>query len=186
MAEDEDLEEGTGSEEGGSAVDEGDLDELPSKKLSGKKLVLFVVLPLFLVLGGGGGLYFSGLLDGMLGKDKEEVSEHEEAKEEDQTPGVFYDVPDMIVNLNESDRKQRFLKLSISLELGSDADIQALEAVLPRVTDHFQTYLRELRLEDLKGSSGVYRLRQELLERVRTAIYPTKVRDVLFREILVQ
>lgn len=183
MADDEGLE----NEGELSAADEADLDELPSKKLSGKKLVLFVVLPLFLVIGGGGGLYFSGLLDGVLGKGHEETSEHEAASaEEDEGPGVFYDVPDMIVNLNVSDRKQRFLKLSISLELNADEDLVALEAALPRVTDHLQTYLRELRLEDLKGSAGIYRIRQELLERVRTAIYPAKVRDVLFREILVQ
>ena len=185
MAEDEDVE--TENQDELSAADDADLDELPKKKLSGKKLVLFVVLPLFLVLGGGGGLYFSGLLDGMLGiEDKAESSENGEAAEEEQGPGVFYDVPDMIVNLNDTGRKQRFLKLSVSLELDTHEDVVALEAALPRVTDHFQTYLRELRLEDLKGSAGIYRIRQELLERVRTAVTPIKVRDVLFREILVQ
>lgn len=185
MAENEEV-ENTEDDELSASADEADLDELPSKKLSGKKLVLFVVLPLFLVIGGGGGLYFSGLLDGVLGIEKEHEEDHAQASEEEQGPGVFYDVPDMIVNLNESDRKQRFLKLSISLELDSQEDVTTLEAALPRVTDHLQTYLRELRLEDLKGSAGIYRIRQELLERVRTAIYPAKVRDVLFREILVQ
>jgi len=32
------------------------------KRLSGKKLVLFVVLPLLLVIGAGAGLWFSGAL----------------------------------------------------------------------------------------------------------------------------
>ncbi len=185
MAEDEEIEDVNAGDE--TNADEADLDELPSKKLSGKKLVLFIVLPLFLIIGGGGGLYFSGLLDGLLGIEKEAVSEEGDVQsEEDMGSGVFYEVPDMIVNLNTDGRKQRFLKLSISLELPADEDVAALESALPRVIDHFQTYLRELRLEDLKGSAGVYRIRQELLERVRTAIYPVEVRDVLFREILVQ
>ena len=46
--------------------------------------------------------------------------------------------------------------------------------------------LRELRIEDLQGSAGMYRLREELLRRVRAATAPAKVRDVLFKEMLVQ
>ncbi|HCI47481.1 MAG TPA: flagellar basal body protein FliL, partial [Rhodospirillaceae bacterium] len=37
-----------------------------------------------------------------------------------------------------------------------------------------------------QGSAGIYRLRQELLARVSQAIYPAKVRNVLFREMLIQ
>ena len=61
-----------------------------------------------------------------------------------------------------------------------------LESLLPRVVDNFQVYLRELRVEDLNGSAGLYRLKEELLVRVNTAIKPHKVNDVLFREMLVQ
>jgi flagellar FliL protein len=38
----------------------------------------------------------------------------------------------------------------------------------------------------LKGSAGMYRLREELLARVRVAVAPIKVRDVLFNQILIQ
>ena len=57
---------------------------------------------------------------------------------------------------------------------------------MPRVIDNFQTYLRELRLDDLKGSAGMYRLREELLVRVNAAAAPAKIKDVLFKEMLVQ
>jgi flagellar FliL protein len=57
---------------------------------------------------------------------------------------------------------------------------------MPRIMDNFQVYLRELRIEDLKGSAGMYRLREELLVRVNAAAAPAKVRDVLFKEMLVQ
>ena len=46
MADDEGIENETEL----SAADEADLDELPSKKLSGKKLVLFVVAKYFVVV----------------------------------------------------------------------------------------------------------------------------------------
>ena len=58
--------------------------------------------------------------------------------------------------------------------------------MLPRIVDNFQVYLRELRLDDLRGSAGVYRLREELLARVNTAVRPAKIKDVLFKEMLVQ
>ena len=54
------------------------------------------------------------------------------------------------------------------------------------VVDSFQVYLRALRVEDLQGSAGILRLRQELLTRVADAAKPTEVRDVLFKEMLVQ
>ena len=41
-------------------------------------------------------------------------------------------------------------------------------------------------MEDLRGSAGIYRLREELLARVNTAVRPVQVRDVLFKEMLVQ
>ena len=75
---------------------------------------------------------------------------------------------------------------SFTLELAAEADIEHLEQVLPRIVDNFQVYLRELRIEDLKGSAGIYRLREELLLRVNAAAYPAEVRDVLFKEMLIQ
>ena len=57
---------------------------------------------------------------------------------------------------------------------------------MPRVVDNFQTYLRELRLDDLRGSAGMYRLREELLTRINVAVQPSKVSAVLFKEMLVQ
>jgi flagellar FliL protein len=52
--------------------------------------------------------------------------------------------------------------------------------------DLFTTYLRELRPEELRGSLGMHRLREELTARARVAAHPVKVTDVLFVEMLVQ
>ena len=61
-----------------------------------------------------------------------------------------------------------------------------MRTLSPRIIDNFQVYLRELRVEDLRGSAGIYRLREELLARVNNAVHPTKVKDVLFKDMLVQ
>jgi len=95
-------------------------------------------------------------------------------------------MPEMLVNLNTAGRRTSFLKISVSLELENATDIPRIEAVMPRIVDNFQIYLRELRVEDLRGSAGLYRLREELLSRVNNAAQPARVNDVLFKEMLVQ
>ena len=159
----------------------GEGEGAPRKKWSGKRLVLFVGLPVFLLLliGGGAGLYFTGMIGGS--KKAAALPPKVEAG-----PAVYVDRPEILVNLEATGRQQRFLKASISLEVANPADAEALKKEMPRLVDQFQTYLRGLRIDDLHGSSGVYRLRQELLARVAQAADPTPVNDVLFRELLVQ
>jgi len=133
---------------------------------------------------------------GEKGKDaaKEGDKKHKDAKggegkagaESDAGGAVFYDLPEMLVNINTAGRKRNFLKLRVSLELANEADINMVENVLPRIVDNFQVYLRELRLEDLQGAAGMYRLREELLMRVNAAVRPAQVKDVLFKEMIVQ
>ncbi len=164
-------------------VGDMEIEATPKGGLNGKKLVLFIILPILLLLGGAAGAYFAGLLDPLLGVEEEPVVEEVAPVD---TRAVFFDLPQMLVNLNTGGRKNNYLKISISLELASEADRAELTNLLPRVVDNFQVYLRELRVEDLRGSAGVQRLREELLMRVNTAVHPIEVRDVLFKEMLVQ
>lgn len=102
------------------------------------------------------------------------------------TGAIFTDMPEMLVNINTAGRTRNFLKIRVTLELNNEADFPIIEAVQPRIIDSFQTYLRELRLEDLQGAAGMYRLREELLNRVNAAVRPAQVKDVLFKEMIVQ
>ncbi|MCH9000452.1 MAG: flagellar basal body-associated FliL family protein [Proteobacteria bacterium] len=155
-----------------------------ARRLPGKKLVLFIALPILLIGLAGAGVYFSGLADSLIGVEENEGELL--SQEEEYGPSVYYEIPDMLVNLNSTGRKTGYLKISVSVEVGSDADAEQLKTALPRIVDSFQVYLRELRIEDLSGSAGLQRLREELLMRVSNAVAPTVVRDILFRELLIQ
>ncbi|MEO0411767.1 MAG: flagellar basal body-associated FliL family protein [Pseudomonadota bacterium] len=170
-------------------ADEEDIDvfsddpgSAPTKKWTGKKIVMIAVPALLVIIGGGVGAMM------MLGGGEEEhVAEGEAPKVPDEpTELIFYEVPDLMVNLNDGGRKSTYLKLAISLEVDRASTATTLEDQLPRIIDNFQLYLRQLRIEDLSGSAGMFRLKEELLRRVNQTVAPAKVNDVLFKEILVQ
>lgn len=153
-----------------------------------KRLLIVIAAVLVLILGGAAAAYFTGLLQPVI----EMLGGGATTAEGEQDPAlvsgnaVFYDLQEMLVNINTGGRKPVYLKIRVSLELGAANDIALIEGMMPRIIDNFQVYLRELRVEDLKGSAGMYRLREELLKRVNVAVAPAKVNDVLFKEMLVQ
>ncbi|MBT6116337.1 MAG: flagellar basal body protein FliL [Rhodospirillaceae bacterium] len=162
------------ADDGIEAVVEGD----GAGKGGSKKKALFVAGAILAFVLVGAGAYLGGAMDMLAGGDAPAEAEVHQP--------LFYDLPDMLVNLNGSGRKLSFLKLNVSLELAKPEDELVMKAMLPRIVDNFQVYLRELRVEDLQGSEGIYRLREELLRRVNMAVHPAQVSDVLFKEMLVQ
>ena len=109
------------------------------------------------------------------------------AEAEPAKPPVFLDVPDILVNLaNLPGERIQYLKVKVTLEVKDQPLVDAIKPAIPRVTDLFQTYLRELRPSDLNGSVGLFRLKEELTRRVNAAISPSQVNAVLFKEIIVQ
>ena len=175
------------AEEAEDIVEEDDADTSDDTGGKRKKLILFIVIPVLLLIGGGGGVaVMLGLFSSKppVNPDEEQVQVEEVMAPTVQT--TFFEIPDLIVNLNTSGRKSVFLKIKISLEIADPSDIDTINQLLPRIVDNFQVYLRELRVQDLQGSAGMYRLHEELLRRVNIAVRPAKVKDVLFKEMLVQ
>ncbi|MGI4976187.1 MAG: flagellar basal body-associated FliL family protein [Janthinobacterium lividum] len=145
-----------------------------------KKLMLMVLAPLLLV-GVGAGVWFSGLLGGH--KVEPKVEKAEAAKP---MAPVFVEMPEIVANLNAGPKRNSFIKLKVKLEAHRPEDVAAINAAMPRLLDLFQTYLRETRPEELRGSASTYRLREELLNRAEDAVAPGHVSDVLFTDLLIQ
>lgn len=186
--------EAEGSEEGAAA---------PAKKrLAGKTLVLFIILPALLILGGGGAtafFLFSGPkkeahAEASTEKTAKKGKEGAHGKEGEAAEGVvagadgalYYDLPEMLVNISTGDGRPVYLKLKLTIEASDPAAIEAMGPALPRVLDQYQAFLRELRVDDIAGSAGAYRLRLELLRRVNLSIAPAQADAVLIEEMLVQ
>ena len=102
------------------------------------------------------------------------------------TAVTYLDMPEILSNLNAPGRRGTFIRLRSKLELARPEDMEAARQAMPRLLDLFQTYLREMRPEELRGSIGTHRLREELIARANNAAAPARVTDVLFTEIHVQ
>lgn len=188
--------------DGEDAAIEG--EEGGGKKKPPLKLLIIAGVGALVVLGGGGGAAFMFLSPkpAAEGAEAEKAKGGKDAKEKDkgkdgkggESPAViragpdgvvFYTMPDIVVNMQTPEGKATFLKLRLTLELPDDAVAAELDPNLPRLQDMFQTFLRELRPEDLSGSQGSYQLRMEILRRVNLVISPAKVNAVLIEEMLI-
>ncbi len=153
------------------------------KKKGGKKLLLAV--PVLLIAIGAGG-WFSGIVPKMLGHGATAPRPGAPATEAKAEPPVYVDVPEIVSNLNVPGKRPSYMKLHAKLEVAAAADEAAVSAAMPRIQDMFQTYLRDMRPEELRGSEGSYRLREEFISRASIAATPARVMDVLFVEMIIE
>jgi flagellar protein FliL len=178
-----------------------DADGTPAKKKLPMKLVIIGAAAALLVLGGGGAAAFIFLKPkpdeaaaGEHGKEKKKEKKDEKKGEGAKTVGevregpdgvMFYTLPNVVVNMQTADGRSTFLKLKLTFEVPDQETVDLLEPNVPRLQDMFQTFLRELRPEDLQGSQGSYQLRGEIQRRVNLVIAPAKVNAVLIEEMLI-
>ena len=188
----------------GAAAAEGEDGEVlapPPKKGLPLKLMIIAAAAVLVLGGGGTGAFLMfgpkpapGAHKDAKHKAKKKDDAKEKGKGDDKTgvqiadgPDgvVFYTLPDIVVNMQTADGKPTFLKLKLTLELPDHDTVDVLEPNRPRLQDMFQTFLRELRPEDLAGSQGSYELRMEILRRVNLVIAPAKINSVLIEEMLI-
>jgi flagellar FliL protein len=161
--------------------------EMPAPARSGRKKVLLLagipVLALLVVAG----LWFSGVLRGLTREaPKVEAQDQHRPREDAQPAPIFVEMPEIITNLNGNPRRPSYIKVKTRLEVASQDDVTRVQAAMPRLLDMVQTFLREMRPEELRGSAGIYRVREELIARANIAATPAHVVDVLFVEMLIQ
>jgi flagellar protein FliL len=159
--------------EGGAAAEAA--EAAPPKK--GKLKLIIAAVGFFVIVGGG---VAGWLLMSKKGDEHKQAELHVK-------PPVYVEVPEIMVNLvGLPGERVQYLKVKIVLEVKEDKQVEAIKPTMPRVSDIFQTYLRELRVGDLNGSAGLFRLKEELTRRVNVAVAPQQVNAVLFKEIVVQ
>ncbi|WP_299971292.1 flagellar basal body-associated protein FliL [uncultured Roseobacter sp.] len=143
------------------------------------KMPLIIGLVLLLV-GGGGGFYaaWSGLIFG----GESQVSEVEDTPVDVGPAIAFVPIAPITVSLppGSSEDHLRFrAELEVPKKYASE-----VEAVLPRVIDVLNGYLRAVEVNDLRDPSSLTRLRSQMLRRVQLVAGPGQVNDLLIMEFV--
>ena len=149
------------------------------KVRKGRKPVVMIGAGILLLLVVSGGVWFSGLVGHMSHHGKAGNAAPVEKP-------VFFDLPDVVSNLDTGGHRASFIKLHAKLEVAHAVDVPALQAAVPQILDIFQTYLRSMRPEEVRGGEGTFRLREALMNRIDIVIAPIQLTDMLFTEVLVQ
>lgn len=162
-----------------AVVEASDAAEAAPPQKSKKKLIMIGGAAALIAAGGGGGFY-------VWSSSQKATSEPAAV----QRAASYIELRDIVVSLapavGRAQDGPRMLKLKLVIEVGNARIVPEIQQLQPRIEDILQIYLRELRVSDLEGSAGLYRLKEELLRRVNSAVYPRRVDAVLFKDITTQ
>lgn len=153
-----------------------DVAEEPKKK---SKLPLLIGI-LGMVIGGGGGFYavYSGLI-----LAPSEAQQDTPEKGDSLEDVAFVPVESLVVSLGP-DAGGKFLHFSSQLEV-EKASAETVTALLPRVVDVLNEYLRAVATSELEDPASLIRLRAQMLRRVQMVAGKGHVRDLLISEFII-
>lgn len=161
----------------GHVVD-GDEGAAPKRKKKGLLIVIIAVVAL--LIGAVGYLAFAGIVKLPFLPQKSAQKTPVAAQIQ------FIKIPELIANLDAGPDIDSYAKMQAELEVTDAASAAAVNAQMPAIIDLFQTYLRSMQPDDLRGAEGLYRLREALLSRANVVVAPAAVQNVLFIEMVVQ
>lgn len=149
--------------------------EVPAKK-SKIPFILGVVLAL---VGGGGGFFV--VSSGMIGSGGTEHAVTEANGERVAVvPPAFVALEPMVISLQGA---QKYLKFTAQIEVDPAAKGEVI-AILPRIVDVLNGYLRAVETAELADPAALMRLRAQMLRRVQVVAGADKVRDLLIMEFV--
>lgn len=147
----------------------------PKQKSKWGPLLLGLVLAVFM---GGAGFYatWSGWIAGFF------VAEHAEVAALPLPDIAFVPVDPVVISLGPA-ASSRHLRFTAQLEVSS-AHADEVKAMMPRVLDVLNSYLRAVAVTDLEEPSAMARLRAQMLRRVQIVTGEGRVRDLLVIEFV--
>ena len=95
---------------------------------------------------------------------------------------AFVEVPSLTISLGQGGGA-RHLRFQAQLEVEPEAAAE-VAALLPRVSDVLNGYLRAIDLADIENPSALVRIRAQMLRRVQIVVGEGRVRDLLVTEFV--
>lgn len=149
------------------------------------KLVIYLVLGLVTLGGGGAGAYYFGALDGVLGVEEvvEEGAEIEEPV--DDRPNLFHTIPTLTVS-SVFNGNLHYLQVKMSIMTRDEGTIELLENNSPLIQDSLIIMLNSYDLAYLTNTEGKEELRSKAEEEMRNLIPEAEIESLLFTGFVIQ
>lgn len=155
--------------------------------MSNKILVLLIGVLMVLMLGLGGGLFMMwNKLADLNAQSVANSSEQAGAEGSlEHAVGAIFSLDTFIVNLADQGGN-RYLRVTMDLELGSPELEAEINKRLPQVRDSILMILPTKRFVDISTVEGKTSLRDEMLETINGYLGKTKITNIYFKEFVVQ
>ncbi len=144
---------------------------------SGGKGLIVALIGAVVAGGGGFGATYLGALDGLLGGGG-----GDEVYVETDMPVSFVPMEPLVVSLGPR-AQARTLKFTAQLEVVPSAE-EGVIAMLPRIRDVLNTYLRAVEEAELQDPAALPVLRAQMLRRIQIVLGEGQVRDLLIMEFI--
>ncbi|MBF0505300.1 MAG: flagellar basal body-associated FliL family protein [Nitrospirae bacterium] len=148
-----------------------------SKKKRGKGLILIIVVAVAVLLGGGGAFFFLTKSGGDKGPKKGEATAKEEA--------AMFSLDPFVVNLSDQGAN-KFLKVSMQLELSSQAAMESAKTKTPQLRDAVINLLTSKTSDTLMSPEGKLQLKDEINMMANQILGNNTVKNVYLTEFVMQ
>lgn len=158
-----------------------------NKKIDKKKILIFL-LPILIVIGLIVSFY-SVFSKKMSPKDNLPYNVVNKPGDGADNPGktlIFYDLPEISVQVKNSSGGNDLAKIRLSVELSSIEDVKVVEGVMPQINDAVIAHTIELTSDEMSGANGLYWLKDELLYRANLIADPVKISNINIKSFEIQ
>lgn len=169
-----------------AAIDDDIDTHEESDKSSGSKInrkILFIVVPILVIIASG--ISFFTIFNTSSSPDQINYNIVKKPTSEDtkqQETIIFYDLPQITVQIKDALGESNDLKIKLNMELSNPQDIKLIDAFVPRITDLIISHTIELNTSEVGGVGNLYWLKEELLKRINLVTDPIKVNNLNFKE----
>ena len=175
---------------GGRMAPEEEVIQVEKKPKRSKKGLIIAVAGLFVVLLFLlGGIWFAlrtGVLgDLMAGMGKGRTSTGSAAQAE-KAPDYMYEMPEILVNLNDGGLRSRFLSIKFNIGYDNAKLEPQLEQRMPEIRDKVNSVLWRVCSEDILTLEGKERLREDLHQTIDEMFYEYEIRGIYFWHLMIQ
>jgi flagellar FliL protein len=160
--------------------------------------LLIIVSVVALVFGIGGAFvalkFLGGTSKGAESAEEQKADAEVKAESKNETggkhgqvasPGAMFDLDPFIVNLADTP-DVRYLKLTLKLEVDSEAVAAELSTRIPQMRDAILVLLSSKDVNAVRTTQGKFQLRDEITQRINGLLKKPGIRSAYFTEFVVQ